>query len=113
MASGAGRAYLADEPQRSDQGAMDETRKRTVELPPEIDESIDAAVAAGEYADADAAVSEALRDWKERRENWGYTIAELRAEIRKGDESGLAEDFSMDDVKAEGRRRLAAVTKSE
>lgn len=71
---------------------MDETRKRTVELPPEIDETIDAAVAAGEYADADAAVSDALRDWKERRENWGYTIAELRAEVQKGDESGLAED---------------------
>lgn len=85
---------------------MDETRTRTVELPPEIDETIDAAVAAGDYADADAAVNAALRDWKERRENWGYTVAELRAEIQKGIDSGPAEDFSLDEIKKEGRRLL-------
>ena len=71
---------------------MDETRKRTVELPADLDKAIEDAVAAGEYADAQAAIGGALAEWKERRENFGYTIAELRAEIQKGIDSGVVED---------------------
>lgn len=71
---------------------MDETRRHTVELPAELEKAIEDAVASGEYADAEAAIGGALTEWKERRENWGYTIAELRAEIQKGIDSGIAVD---------------------
>ena len=69
----------------------DRLEERRVELAPELAAAVDEAVAAGEYASPSAVISEALGEWKERRENHGYTIAELRAEIQKGIESGVSE----------------------
>lgn len=77
-----------------------------VTLPAELAEAIGTAVATGEFATPADAVGAAVRDWKERRENWGYTLDELRAEISKGLESGPAHLTSMDEVKREARRRF-------
>lgn len=90
---------------------MDDTRKRTVALPAALDQAVEDAVAAGDYPDAEAAIGEALTEWRERREHWGYTIAELRAEIRKGIDSGPGRLETMDEIKAEARRQFAARNK--
>lgn len=91
---------------------MDKADERTVTLPAEYAEAIDDAVKAGEYGSADEAVGEALRDWKERRENFGYTVTELRTEIQRGIDSGPARFVSMDELKAEARRRFEKTARS-
>ena len=64
---------------------------RSFTLSADIAEAVDDAVKVGDYVTADEAIGQALRDWKERRENFGYTIEELRAEVQKGIDSGPAE----------------------
>ncbi len=54
---------------------------KRITLSPELAAEIDSAVKAGEFASKDEAIADALRDWKERRENHGYSIAELRRAI--------------------------------
>lgn len=51
---------------------------------------------------------EAAGACKERRKRLGYTVAELTELVRGGLESGPS-SRTMEDVKAETRRRLAAV----
>jgi len=53
-----------------------------------------------------ACVEEALRDWKERRDNHGYTLAELRQFVQDGIDSGRGRFHSIDEIKAEARGRL-------
>jgi len=62
------------------------------------------AVGAGEYA----STSEAVRECKERRDLLGYTVQELRGLVQEGLESGPSGRRSMDEVKAEARRRFEA-----
>ncbi len=64
----------------------------TVTLNSEQAAEIEAAVASGEYASGEAVVEEALRDWKERRDNFGYTLDELRRLIQEGIDSGPSLD---------------------
>jgi len=85
---------------------MGHVDKRSVTLTPDLAEAIDGAVNAGEYASDNEAISEALRDWKERRDNYGYTIAELRRLVQEGIDSGPGQFSSIDEIKAEARRRL-------
>lgn len=66
--------------------------KRSITLSPELATAVDAAVAAGEYASASEVIREALRDWKERRNLFGYTLEELRALIQEGIDSGPSKD---------------------
>lgn len=54
----------------------------------------------------EAVVEEALRDWKERRDNHGYTLAELRQFVQDGIDSGRGRFHSIDEIKAEARGRL-------
>lgn len=49
---------------------------------------VDGAIASGEYGTADEIVAEALRDWKECRDNDGYSLAELRRLVQDGIDSG-------------------------
>ncbi|BCH24091.1 type II toxin-antitoxin system ParD family antitoxin [Mesorhizobium sp. L-8-3] len=79
--------------------------KRSITLSPELATAVDAAVAAGEYASASEVIREALRDWKERRDLFGYTLEELRALIQEGIDSGPGRYGSMETIKAEARRR--------
>ncbi|MDN2580581.1 type II toxin-antitoxin system ParD family antitoxin [Aquibium sp. ELW1220] len=57
-------------------------------LPEELAAEVDGVIAAGEYGSADEIVGEALRDWKERRDNDGYSLAELRRLVQDGIDSG-------------------------
>jgi antitoxin ParD1/3/4 len=77
--------------------------KRSITLSPELAAVVDDAVEAGEYASANEVVREALAQWKERRDNFGYTTAELRALIQEGIDSGSASE----DGPAMMRRLLA------
>ncbi len=49
---------------------------------------VDGAIAAGEYGTTDELVAAALQDWKERRDNDGYLIAELSRLVQEGIDSG-------------------------
>lgn len=63
-----------------------ETFKMT--LSEDLAAEVDGAIAAGEYGTTDEIVAEALRDWKERRDNDGYSLAELRRLVQDGIDSG-------------------------
>lgn len=65
---------------------------KAVSLTPELAEAVDAAVAKGDYASATEAVGEAVREWAERRDTFGYTIEELRELIQEGIDSGPSLD---------------------
>ena len=71
---------------------MGHVDKRSIILSPDLAAAIDGAVEAGEYASDAEAIDDALREWKERRENHGYTIAELRRLIQEGIDSGPGMD---------------------
>lgn len=71
---------------------MGHVDKRNITLPPDIAAEVDGAVKAGEYASDNEAISDALREWKERRDNHGYTIAELRRLVQEGIDSGPGMD---------------------
>lgn len=70
---------------------MGHVDKRSVTLSPELAAEIDGAVKAGEYASQDEAIAGALREWKERRDNHGFTISELRRLVQEGIDSGISE----------------------
>ena len=71
---------------------MGHVDKRSITLSPELAAAVDDVVAAGEYASASEVVRDALRQWKERRDLFGYTLDELRALVQEGIESGPAQD---------------------
>ena len=79
---------------------------KRITLSPELAAEIDSAVKAGEFASEDEAIADALREWKERRDNHGYTIAELRRAIQEGIDSGPGRFASIDEIKQEARRRF-------
>jgi antitoxin ParD1/3/4 len=87
---------------------MGHVDKRSITLSPELAAVVDGAVEAGEYASASEVVREALRQWKERRDNLGHTTAELRALIQEGIDSGPGRFASIEEIKAEARRRMGA-----
>jgi antitoxin ParD1/3/4 len=86
--------------------AMGHVDKRSITLSPELAAVVDGAVEAGEYASASEVIRDALRQWKERRDNFGYTINELRVLIKEGIDSGPGRFTSMEEIKAEARRRM-------
>lgn len=83
-------------------GHMD---KRSVTLSEELAHTVDEAVAAGEYASASDVITDALRQWKERRDLFGYSVEELRRLVQEGIDSGLGRFESMDEIIAEAHRR--------
>jgi antitoxin ParD1/3/4 len=80
--------------------------KRSITLSRELATAVDEAVTAGEYASASEVIRAALRQWKERRDLFGYTLEELRALVQEGIDSGPGNYASMEDIKTEARRRL-------
>lgn len=80
--------------------------KRSITLSTELAAAVDDAVTAGEYASASEVIRDALRLWKERRDLFGYTLEELRALVQEGIDSGPGQYATMDEIKAEARRRL-------
>lgn len=77
-----------------------------IALSPDMEKRVDDAVSQGEYGSASEVVDAALRMWSERRENFGYSLAEIRALVNEGIESGPGKFASIDDIKAEARRRF-------
>jgi antitoxin ParD1/3/4 len=79
-----------------------------VSLTPQLEELVKKKVDSGLYGSASEVMREALRLLEERDRIHSIRLEELRAEIRKGLDSGEATPLNMDDIKARGRRRLAA-----
>jgi antitoxin ParD1/3/4 len=86
---------------------MGNVEKMTIALTPEMAGFVREVVAKGQYASTSEAIREAVREWQERRDLLGYTVEELRGLVQEGLESGEPTPLNMDDVKANGRRRLA------
>jgi antitoxin ParD1/3/4 len=63
-------------------------------------------VQSGRYASASEVVRDGLRLIEDREKLRELKLAELRAAIREGLDSGPAEALDLDAIKAEGRRRL-------
>jgi antitoxin ParD1/3/4 len=53
-------------------------------------------------------IRDALRQWKERRDLLGYTVEELRVLVQEGIDSGPGRFNSMEEIREEAKRRLAA-----
>mgnify|MGYP001285254059 CR=1 FL=1 len=85
---------------------MGHVDKRSVTLSPELAAAVDEAVDAGEYASASEVVRDALRQWKERRDCYGYTLEELRRLVQEGIDSGPGDDADV--VMARLRLKFAA-----
>ncbi|MBL8895252.1 MAG: type II toxin-antitoxin system ParD family antitoxin [Rhizobiales bacterium] len=88
-------------------GHMD---KRSVTLSEDLAQTVDEAVAAGEYASASDVISDALRQWKERRDLFGYSVAELRRLVQEGIDSGpsLHGPQTMGEIIDRYKKRVAA-----
>ncbi|MHA6643065.1 type II toxin-antitoxin system ParD family antitoxin [Mesorhizobium sp. A623] len=71
---------------------MGHVDKRSITLSRELAAAVDDVVAAGEYASASEVVRDALRQWKDRRDLFGYTLEELRTLVQEGIDSGPARD---------------------
>jgi antitoxin ParD1/3/4 len=66
-------------------GRMD---KLSVDIPREVNEIVEEAVASGEFASASEMVSSALTEWKTSRLIHGYTREEFLALVEEGEASG-------------------------
>lgn len=83
-----------------------------VSLTPQLEELVQKKVASGLYGSASEVVREALRLLEERDRVRALRQEELRAEIRKGMESGPATPLDMGAIKARGRKRLDAAKRA-
>jgi antitoxin ParD1/3/4 len=88
---------------------MGQVDKRSITLSRELAAAVDDAVALGEYASASEVIRDALRQWKERRDNFGYTKDELRVLIQEGIDSGPSKESGPAFIK----RMLAKYTDQE
>ena len=90
---------------------MATVEKRSISLPTELANSIDAAVASGEYGNASEVVRDALRQWQERRSLFGYTVEQIQMLWDEGLNSGAARPLDADvisRIKKKGRQRVAS-----
>ncbi len=79
-----------------------------VSLTPQLESLVQRKVASGLYGSASEVMREALRLLEERDRLHALRQEELRAEIRKGIDSGPPTPLDMGAIKARGRKRLAA-----
>ena len=85
---------------------MAHVEKLSIALTPEMATAVRQCVESGEYASSSEVIREALREWKLKRSLQQTELAELRALWQTGLDSGPGRYTSMDDIKAEARRRL-------
>ncbi|APH72781.1 type II toxin-antitoxin system ParD family antitoxin [Aquibium oceanicum] len=71
---------------------MGPAQQRSITISSELADEVDEAVASGEYPSASEVVVDALRQWKERRDNFGYSLEELKRLVQEGIDSGPAEE---------------------
>ena len=91
---------------------MGKVEKISIALTDEMLSSVKDALASGDYASSSEVIRDALRDWKKRRGRESEAVHELRRLIAEADASGFEPYINMDEIKAEGRRRLAGMTGS-
>ena len=91
---------------------MSDIQKISVALTGEQIAALKAAVKTGEYATTSEIVREAIRDWQFKRELRQEDIKRLRQLWDEGLASGPATPVDFDEVRREGRRRLAAARKA-
>lgn len=86
---------------------MASIEKISVALPTDMLELVRKAVETGDYATTSEVIREALREWKARRESRAKALAEVRRLVQEGLDSGEWKPFDVEEIKREGRRRLA------
>lgn len=79
-----------------------------VSLNPHFEALIKNKVESGLYNSASEVMREALRLLEEHDQLRELRLAELRQEIQKGIDSGESTPLDIEDIKARGRKRLAA-----
>ena len=87
---------------------MASVEKLSIALTPEFAADIRQAIATGEYASTSEVVRDALRAWKQIRQERAVAVEELRRLWREGLESGEGQPLDAEDIKRRGRERLAA-----
>ena len=87
---------------------MNTVRKVSIALPDDMLALARKAVDGGQYASVSEVVREALRDWKDKRDRKVIALKELKRMVREGLDSGPGQFASMDEIKTEARRSLAA-----
>ena len=92
---------------------MANVEKLSIALTPEMATMVREAVATGEYASSSEVVREALRDWKRKRALELKELEEIRVLWNEGLASGAGRLESIQDIKAEARRRFEKDNKAE
>ncbi|MHC1729794.1 MAG: type II toxin-antitoxin system ParD family antitoxin [Syntrophobacteraceae bacterium] len=82
-----------------------------VSLTPQLEELVKKKVDSGLYGSASEVMREALRLLDERDRYHASRLESLRAEIKKGIESGEPTPLNVGAIKARGRKRLVAEQK--
>jgi antitoxin ParD1/3/4 len=85
---------------------MPNVQKISVALTPEMLAMLKEAVESGEYTSTSEVIRDALRSWKARRAMQEREVEELRRLWDEGIKSGEGRFSSIDEIKAEARRRL-------
>jgi len=77
-----------------------------ISLTPQLETLVKAKVASGLYGSASEVMRDALRLLEERDRRQAVRIEELRAEIKKGLDSGEPTPLDVGAIKSRGRKRL-------
>lgn len=80
-----------------------------ISLTPHLEKLVQGKVESGLYNSASEVMHEALRLMEERDQMRELRLEELRREIQKGIDSGESTPLDMEEIKARGRLRLAAL----
>ena len=79
-----------------------------IPLNPHFEELVKGKVQSGLYNSVSEVMREALRLLEERDQLRDLRLEELRSEIQKGINNGEATPLNIEEIKASGRKRLAA-----
>jgi len=88
---------------------MATVEKLSIALTPELASDVRQAISTGDYASTSEVIRDALRVWKDARDQRSVAIEELRRLRREGVESGGGEPLDIEAIKRRGRARLAAL----
>lgn len=82
--------------------------KMNISLTPQLEKLVKSKVESGLYGSASEVMREALRLLEERDRRHALRIEELRAEIKKGLDSGESTPLDVEAIKARGNKQLDA-----
>lgn len=82
-------------------------RKMHLVLPGDLEAEVASAVATGEYASEEDVLRDAVAEWRAQRLAEAMGLEELRRLWQEGVESGAGRSWSIDEIKAEARRRTS------